>query len=98
MLAARDNALQNRVAATFIAAEEEGVEPARIVVANILANPLTVLAPLLARLTRAGGRIALSGILEEQGAAVLEAYAANFDMRREATDEGWVLLTGVRRP
>lgn len=95
--AARDNAQQNRVAAEFIAAEADAVEPAQIVVANILANPLTVLAPLLARLTRPGGLIALSGILAEQAATVIEAYAADFEMRREATDEGWVLLTGVRK-
>jgi ribosomal protein L11 methyltransferase len=66
-------------------------------VANILANPLTVLAPLLSRLTLPGGRIALSGILVEQAQSVLDAYAADFDMQSAATDEGWVLLTGMRR-
>lgn len=95
--AARVNADQNGVVVNFTAAEEDGVEPAQIVVANILANPLTVLAPLLARLTGSGGRIALSGILEEQAGAVMEAYAADFEMRKEDTDEGWVLLTGVRK-
>ncbi|MGA0023389.1 MAG: 50S ribosomal protein L11 methyltransferase [Burkholderiales bacterium] len=97
LLAARNNAAQNRVDATFIAAEDQAVAPARIVVANILANPLTVLAPLLARLTLPGGFIALSGILAEQADAVIDAYAADFAMRLEGKDEGWVLLTGVRK-
>ncbi len=97
LVAARNNAAQNQVEVTFAAAEDAPVAPAQIVVANILANPLTVLAPLLARLTRPGGQIALSGILAEQAAAVLETYDANFDMQEAASDEGWVLLTGKRR-
>ena len=97
VLAARDNAERNRVAVRFTAAADAPAVPARIVVANILANPLTVLAPLLARLTRPGGYIALSGILAEQAQSVLEAYAADFDLRPTASDEGWVLLAGIRR-
>jgi ribosomal protein L11 methyltransferase len=95
--AAQQNAQQNGVEITWATAEQDVAGPAQIVVANILANPLTVLAPLLARLTRAGGQIALSGILVEQADTVLEAYAPDFIMTRAATDEGWVLLTGRRR-
>ncbi len=94
--AARHNARQNAVAVTLLTAEEDGAAAADIVVANILANPLTVLAPLLARLTRRGGRIALSGILLEQADAVMAAYAPQFEMVRAATEDGWVLLTGRR--
>jgi len=97
VLAAQQNAQQNGVQLTLATAEQDIAGPAQIVVANILANPLTVLAPLLARLTRPGGQIALSGILVEQADAVLEAYAPQFVMTRAATDEGWVLLTGHRR-
>lgn len=97
VLAAQQNAQQNGVQLTLATAEQDIAGPAQIVVANILANPLTVLAPLLARLTRPGGQIALSGILVEQADAVLEAYAPQFVMTRAATDEGWVLLTGRRR-
>ena len=95
--AAQHNAQQNGVEITLATAEQDVPGPAQIVVANILANPLTVLAPLLARLTRPGGQIALSGILVEQADTVLEAYAPQFTMTRAATDEGWVLLTGRRR-
>lgn len=98
VLAAQDNAGRNRVAASFAAAADDApLKPAQIVVANILANPLTVLAPLLARLTLPGGRIALSGILIEQTQSVLDAYAANFEMQSTDHDDGWVLLTGIRR-
>jgi ribosomal protein L11 methyltransferase len=95
--AARENARRNSVDIMFATAESASVAPARIVVANILANPLTVLAPLLAQLTRPGGRIALAGILADQWQKVHEAYATDFDMQPAATDDGWVLLTGVRR-
>lgn len=97
LIAARNNAEQNHVTVNFVDAEDAPGTPAKIVVANILANPLTVLAPLLTRLTQPGGRIALSGILVEQAAAVLDTYAGNFDMQQTAKDEGWVLLTGVRK-
>jgi len=95
--AARDNALRNAVDVAFANVESAAIAPARIVVANILANPLTVLAPLLAQLTHPGGRIALAGILADQWQKVHAAYAADFDMQPAGTDDGWVLLTGVRR-
>ncbi len=95
--AARLNAGRNGVTVRFDEADIEAVAPARVVVANILANPLTVLAPLLAQLTLPGGRIALAGILAEQSDTVFEAYTAAFEMKRAAVDDGWVLLTGVRR-
>jgi ribosomal protein L11 methyltransferase len=95
--AARNNALRNAVDVAFANVESAAIAPARIVVANILANPLTVLAPLLAQLTHPGGRIALAGILADQWQKVHAAYAADFDMQPAGTDDGWVLLTGVRR-
>jgi len=68
-----------------------------IVVSNILAQPLIVLAPLLAARTRAGGRIALAGILEAQAAELAAAYAPWFDARTCALHEDWALVAGVRR-
>jgi ribosomal protein L11 methyltransferase len=72
-----------------------GGEPERfdVVVANILAGPLIALAPVLANLCR--GRIAMSGILPHQGAAVVEAYTnagfTNVVVAKELN--GWVLVT-----
>ena len=98
VLAARDNAVQNRVPAGFHTAAERLAAPADIVVANILANPLIVLEPLLASLTLAGGRIALSGILAEQAAEVAAAYGGDYALAPPVEEDGWVLITGTRRP
>jgi len=68
-----------------------------LVVSNILAQPLILLAPLLASRTAGGGRIALSGILENQAAEVTGAYAAFFDTRSALTEDGWTLIEGMRR-
>jgi ribosomal protein L11 methyltransferase len=67
-----------------------------MVVANILANPLMLLAPALAQRVRPGGRIALSGILEPQADAVAAAYAHWFNIDAWKVRDGWVLLAGVR--
>ena len=97
LLAARSNAMQNRVRARFVAAADEIREPAQFVVANILANPLAVLAPLLAKLTAPGGRVALSGIFAEQADEVRAAYLEWFEIDAIERDEGWALLSGVKR-
>lgn len=97
LLAARHNAMQNQVHIEFVAAESGPPEPADIVLANILANPLKLLAPLLARLTRAGGRILLSGVLAHQAREVEDAYRAAFELAPLRHEDGWVLISGTRR-
>ena len=97
VLAARDNAVQNRVPAEFHTAADRLYTPAHIVVANILANPLIVLEPLLASLTLTGGRIALSGILVEQADEVANVYQRDYALGPAIEEGGWVLLTGTRR-
>jgi ribosomal protein L11 methyltransferase len=67
------------------------------VLANILANPLKLLAPLLARSTRSGGRILLSGVLEHQAREVQDAYGAWFEMQPLQHEDGWVLISGDKR-
>ena len=82
--AARYNASRNAVRLDVRDAQQDIPESARITVANILANPLRMLAPLLASRTQPGGSIALSGILEEQAGAVdrgLRAVGAPFGRR-----------------
>jgi ribosomal protein L11 methyltransferase len=68
-----------------------------VVVSNILAQPLIVLAPLLAARSARGGRIALAGILEREAEEVAAAYAPWFDARADRAREGWSLVTGTRR-
>jgi len=97
LAAARENAALNRAPARFLDAHAPLDFSADLVVANILANPLEVLAPLLAGHCRAGGRIALAGILEAQGERVARAYARWFDMAASELDEGWIALEGTRR-
>ncbi len=97
LLAARHNAIHNQVRITFHGAAEAIGRPARIVVANILAHPLIVLAPLLARLTAPRGRLALAGLLAAQANDVRAAYGPWFDFEAPEEDEGWMLLSCVRR-
>ena len=96
LAAARANATRNRVDARFIGAKSALDFQADLVAANILANPLILLAPLLAAHARAGGCIALSGILDTQSVEVMETYANWFQMRVWRRDEDWVLLEGTR--
>jgi ribosomal protein L11 methyltransferase len=91
------NALANNVALELSAPQDLGPGLYDIVVANILAQPLIVLAPLLAARTAPRGRLALSGILESQAAEVAHAYAAWFDISAAQTEEGWALVEGRRR-
>lgn len=94
---ARYNAALNRVSAEFHSSYYHFDMQADITVANILANPLIVMAPLLAVRTRAAGRIALSGILAFQAEEVLQAYRPWFDIALDSRDEDWVCLAGIRR-
>lgn len=96
LLAARHNAMQNQVNVALLGAADRLAQPAQRVVANILANPLRVLAPLLAKLTAHQGRVALSGVLAEQADEVREAYRPWFDMDITEHEDGWVLLSGIK--
>ena len=63
------------------------------VLANILATPLKVLAPLLCARVANGGHLVLSGILERQADELMQAYAAYVRLKVAAAQEGWVLMT-----
>jgi ribosomal protein L11 methyltransferase len=95
--AARYNARQNGVPLEVLDAQQAPPGTARITVANILANPLRMLAPVIATHTEPGGKIALSGILEHQAAEVIAAYRPWADLEVTVEDSGWVLVTGPRR-
>jgi ribosomal protein L11 methyltransferase len=96
--AARANAAHNRVAATFVLPDALPAGAFDVVVANILANPLRLLAPALAARVRAGGRVVLSGVLASQASDVAAAYAPWFIIHVwKSGDDGWVALSGCRR-
>jgi len=92
----RDNALANQVDAKFDLPVAT-LQPADIVVANILTNPLKMLAPLLAGATRQGGRIVLSGVLSEQAEDVMRVYAQWFDLNPAVMEDGWACLSGIKK-
>ena len=94
--ASRANAARNGVGAQFMLPDALAPDEVDVVVANILANPLRLLAPALAARVRDGGAIVLSGILEDQIAAVSGAYRRWFKLGAWGTDDGWVALTGRR--
>ena len=94
LIAARDNAAQNSVSLTLQHSKETLDERFDVVVANILTNPLCVLAPLLTDRIAPGGCIVLSGILETQTEKVMDAYAPYLALTVGAVHEGWVRLEG----
>ncbi len=67
-----------------------------VVVANILSNPLKVLAPILSHRVAPGGHLVLSGVLERQAEEVAQAYAPWLDMSVWKARDGWVCLHGQR--
>ena len=102
LAASRDNAARNQISTDQfgVVMPEEDVllawsNAASIVVANILAGPLLSLAHELIELTAPGGRLLLTGVLEEQAAKLIEHYE---HVGLEVLDrrDGWVLLSGVK--
>ncbi len=95
---ARDNALRNNVDIAFY-------EPDQLaddivfdgIVANILTNPLIVLAPLLLQRLRPGGWLTLSGVLATQAHLVCAAYAPTCLLSVAGQKDGWVCLHGVKQ-
>ncbi|MBN8441458.1 MAG: 50S ribosomal protein L11 methyltransferase [Thauera sp.] len=94
--AARDNATRNRVAMRLQHSAVPLGETFDVVVANILTNPLCVLAPAIAARVAPGGRVALSGVLEPQAQQVIDAWAPYLALDVGAASEGWVRLEGRR--
>jgi ribosomal protein L11 methyltransferase len=100
LTATRENAARNDVAArvhTFAPEAFDGAG-ADLVLANILAGPLVELAPRLLRILRPGGKLVLSGLLEEQAPMLVDAYREGLADIHHARLDGWVRLDGVRKP
>jgi ribosomal protein L11 methyltransferase len=96
--AARANSRLNDITARYTAPSEiDGVYD--VVLANVLANPLKILAPaLLSRLAPAG-QLVLSGILDRQAQDVIDAYVQHdrdISMSVWRSDGGWSCVVGQR--
>lgn len=95
--ASLDNAAQNGVSGIFCLPDATPETKVDVVLANILANPLRLLGEMLASHVKTGGKIVLSGILQEQAEELSAIYNTWFDMEAPVFDEGWTRLTGTRR-
>lgn len=96
LTSAHDNAERNGVTLRLRHSREALPERFDLVVANILTNPLCVLAPLLVDRIASGGRIALSGVLASQAQQVIDTYQPHIGLVVGAEHDGWVRLEGLK--
>ena len=97
IIASNYNARQNQVQIEFFDANQFSHQTFDLVVANILSSALMVLAPVLAKYCKVGGKLALSGILETQAETLIMRYSEWFAMDRPKQKDAWILLTGTKR-
>lgn len=93
---AAHNASQNNVPISVASVDDNLQYVADVTIANILANPLKVLAPLLAAHTRPGGQLVLAGLLSEQAGELIDIYAPWFTLSVWRELDGWACLAGAR--
>ncbi|GHA68371.1 ribosomal protein L11 methyltransferase [Formosimonas limnophila] len=91
-----DNASANDAAAQFVLPDGMSSGQYGVVVANILSNPLKLLAPALVGYVADGGHLVLSGILERQTNELIAAYAPYMPMHVWRADDGWICLVGQK--
>jgi ribosomal protein L11 methyltransferase len=92
--ATRDNATHNSVVLhPGLPAQAHGQYS--LVLANILATPLKLLAPLLAGHVQPGGHLVLAGILQRQAEELTAAYAPWLQLQVTDEEDGWILMTAV---
>ncbi|MDP2795162.1 MAG: 50S ribosomal protein L11 methyltransferase [Sulfurisoma sp.] len=96
LTSARYNAERNGVTLRLKHSREPLTGQFDLVVANILTNPLCVLAPLLAGRIAPGGHVALSGVLATQAEQVIDAYQPHIALIVGAEHDGWVRLEGMK--
>jgi ribosomal protein L11 methyltransferase len=96
----QDNAAANGVALAAGTPERAGAPAGAypLVLANILATPLKLLAPLLAGHVAPGGHLVLAGILARQAAELQAAYAPFLALEVGDSEDGWILMTARRAP
>ncbi|MFT4102079.1 MAG: 50S ribosomal protein L11 methyltransferase [Burkholderiaceae bacterium] len=96
LIAARANAERNRAVMRVQGTDAPLPEPADVVLANILATPLKLLAPLLQSLVRPGGALILAGLLSRQADEIAALYE-QVPLTAFADEDGWTCLAG-RKP
>ncbi|WP_404341181.1 50S ribosomal protein L11 methyltransferase [Pseudoalteromonas mariniglutinosa] len=98
--ASLDNAQRNGVAdkLELYLPENQPEFSADIVVANILAQPLRELYPVILGLLKPQGKIAMSGILQEQAQSVADIYAPFLALDDIAIEGEWTRISGIKNP
>jgi ribosomal protein L11 methyltransferase len=93
----QENALANQVALNAGLPDQVSSESHSypVVLANILATPLKVLAPLLTGHVAPGGHLVLAGILERQEGELKAAYAPYAKLQVSDREDGWILMTAT---
>ena len=94
---ARLNSERNGAAVTYALPDACPEGQFDVVVANILSNPLKLMASMLSAKVKPGGRLALSGVLARQADEVAQAYRPWIEMSVWRELDGWVCLTGIMR-
>ena len=98
VLASKSNAELNHVGKKLTVGlpKEFELPKVEVLLANILANPLKILAKQFSELLVPGGKVVLSGVLATQAAGVCEAYEEWFSLDEVKQLDDWVLITGTR--
>ncbi len=94
----RDNAQANAVRLHTLGLPDTVQPPYDVVLANILATPLKLLAPLLTAQLAPGGWLVLAGILQRQADEVAAAYAPALQLAVADSEDGWALMVARRAP
>jgi len=96
LVSAAENARINDVTITVQSSSDALPPAADVVMANILSNPLKLLAPMLMSLVAPGGTLVLSGVLERQIEEVSQFYDESLPVTPWRVRDGWVCLVGSR--
>ena len=98
LTATKDNAVKNHVQDRVFCLfpEQFSVRQADVVLANILAKPLIELSDNICSLLQSGGKLVLSGILQEQTEAVSTAYRPYLMLNPSVQQEDWIRLDGEK--
>jgi ribosomal protein L11 methyltransferase len=99
LIATADNMLRNDIPANKISNYLPDDCPKNehdLVLANILCGPLIELFPVISSLTRSGGTLVLSGLLEEQQSDLIKTYSASFADFDVKTMDGWIRISATK--
>ncbi|MDH5353384.1 MAG: 50S ribosomal protein L11 methyltransferase [Gammaproteobacteria bacterium] len=98
--ASRENARRNQITTEqFQLSLPDSMDRSTVdlLIANILSGPLVELAESLAALVKPGGKILLSGILQQQANEIQSAYQVYFNIEPVLAKENWIRVTGTRK-